>query len=507
MLRYEASLNRISQIWDDSPGNGYRVVTAPGGAPVYDRAVRTGMLRVGYSAHGGLTAPLWGGEWKNNFTLQTTDYPSGVRYYGGGGSRFDFITRAKSAEFGSHWQGLLGKVNLETLVLQRLGHDEKGNTSAAPGSSAIFLGNNDTGESIARATARYDISPDLGLEAGGEGAYNFLDGHSTFVSNGAPVLLPNANIHVDERRGELFATATWKIDPSLTLEGGARLEFSTISETGDSRNSRSFFYPKPRLLLSWAPDEKSQIRLRAERTVGQLNFTDFAASSNLAGFGVAAGNSDLRPEKRWQLEVAAERHFWDRGALVVSYLHEDVSDLQDFIPVGGGLDAPGNIPHASSEKISISGTIPLDRLGLKNAQFKPNVYWTTSSLIDPVTGETRRISDQRNISSYYDLTQDIDLLNSTWGISGGTGFSRTTWRIAQISRIAIHNNPYLNAYWSYKPTPDLKITFGADNFASYRFELEQFNFSGPRNVAPPPTVQDVFSRTQPRFYLQLRKTL
>ena len=61
-----------------SPGNGYRVVTAPGQAPVYDRAVRTGIMRTGLSAHGGLIAPLWGGDWDNNFTLQTNDYPSGV---------------------------------------------------------------------------------------------------------------------------------------------------------------------------------------------------------------------------------------------------------------------------------------------------------------------------------------------------------------------------------------------------------------------------------------------
>ena len=125
------------------------MVTAPGQAPVYDRAVRTGIMRMGYSAHGGLIAPLWGGEWNNNFTLQTTDYPSGVRYYGGGGSRFDSITRQRNGEFGSHWQGLLGAVNLETLVLQRLGHEEDSNTSAAPGSSAVFLATKDTGESIA----------------------------------------------------------------------------------------------------------------------------------------------------------------------------------------------------------------------------------------------------------------------------------------------------------------------------------------------------------------------
>jgi hypothetical protein len=503
---YEFSFSRTSENWDDGPGNGYRKITPPGGVPVYDRAVSTGILRVGYAAHGGVTLPLWGGAWSNNLTLESTDYPSGVRYYGGGGSRFDSITRQKNGEFGSHWLGALGSVTLETLLLQRLGHEEDSNTSAAPGSSAIFLAGNDTGESIARATARYSLSPTLGLEAGGEGDYNFLNGHSSYAANGTAIALPNANVAVNERRGEIFASGTWKIDPTLSLEGGARMEYSTIAESGDSRRTRSFFYPKPRLLLSWAPDEKSQIRLRAERTVGQLQFSDFVATSNLAGFGVAAGNADLRPDQRWQFEAAVERHFWERGALVLSVLHEEITDLQDYVPVGGGLDAAGNIAHASSDKIAVTGTIPLDFLGIKNGLLKPNVYWTTSSLIDPVTGERRRISNQRNINSYYNFTQDLDDLKSTWGFSTGTSFGRTTWRIAQISRVAIHNSPYLNAFWSYKPTPDWVITVGADNFASYRLEVEQDNYPGPRNSAVVPTVQDVVYRTQPRFYLQMRKT-
>jgi hypothetical protein len=504
--RYEAALQRTAQIWDDSPGNGYRVVTAPGQAPVYDRAVRTGIMRLGYSLHGGLIVPVWGGNWDNNFTLQTTDYPSGIRYYGGGGSRFDSLTRLKTGEFGSHWQGQWGPIDLESLVLQRLGHEEDSNTSAAPGNSAVFLATKDTGESIARVTARYSFSPVLSLEAGGEGAYNFLDGASSYVSNGTRISLPNANISVNEKRGEVFGTATWKITPALSLEAGMRMEVSTISETGDSTSTRDFFYPKPRLLLSYQIDPQSQLRLRAERVVGQLNFSDFVASSNLSGYGVAGGNANLRPDQRWQFDVALEKHFWGRGGIVLDYLHEDITDLEDYIPIGGGLDAPGNIPHATQDKFSITGQVPLDFLGLENALFKPNLYWTTSSLIDPVTGERRRISNARNINSYYDIIQDIDSLKSTWDFSWGTSFSRTTWRISQISRVAIHNSPYFNFSWTYKPTPDWKITLGADNFASYRFELEQINFPGPRNLSGPSSVQDVFDRTQPRIYLNLRKT-
>src|SRR5882762_10603390 len=52
---YEFSLARTAQVGDDGPGNGYRVITPPGGTPTYDRAVSTGIMQVGFSAHGGIT--------------------------------------------------------------------------------------------------------------------------------------------------------------------------------------------------------------------------------------------------------------------------------------------------------------------------------------------------------------------------------------------------------------------------------------------------------------------
>ena len=224
---------------------------------------------------------------------------------------------------------MLGDVNLETLILERFGDEHDSNTDAAPGLDEAFLSNNTNGETIGRATARYAVMPTLNLEAGGEVAYNFLDGASSFNSNGAAIALPNANVFVDERRGELFASATWKIMPTLSLEGGARLEYSNIAESGDTNLSRSFFYAKPRALLTWDADDMTQLRLRTELYVGQLNFSDFVASSDLSSYGVAGGNANLRPEQRWQYEAAIERHFLGKGALVLTFLHEDITDLQE----------------------------------------------------------------------------------------------------------------------------------------------------------------------------------
>ncbi len=507
-LSYEASLARTAETADDSPGNGYRSLLAPGGVPQYDRAKSYGIMRLGYSAHGGVTAPLWGGEWNNNLTLQTNDFSNGIAYSGNGGSRFDNTQRKRDGEFGSHWQGMvLGDVNLETLVLERLGDEHDSNTDAAPALGEAFLSNNTSGETIGRVTARYGLLPNLNLEAGGEAAYNFLDGNSSFISNGATVALPNANVTVDERRGEGFVNATWKITPRWTLESGVRLEYSNIAESGDSNLSRTFFYAKPRALVTWNADNDTQLRLRTELKVGQLNFSDFVASSDLNSFGVAGGNANLRPEQRWQYELGIERHFLGRGALVLTLLHEDITDLEDYVPIGGGLDGPGNISHALSDTLTLTGIVPLDWLGIRNGLFKPNLTYNTSSLHDPVTGLNRRISGQRDQRLSYEFDQDLTGWHSSWGF--GLQVQPQHWRnyrIDQISMIGIHT-PYSYLFWTWNPAPDWSLKIEADNITPYRFEQEQDIYSGPRNTSPPTSIQDVELRTRPRLFVQLRKTL
>ena len=66
--------------------------------------------------------------------------------------------------------------------------------------------------------------------------------------------LPSANAYVDERRGEIVGQATCKFADEWVFEAGSRIEASQISESGDTRKDRSFVYPKPRAVLTWAPD-------------------------------------------------------------------------------------------------------------------------------------------------------------------------------------------------------------------------------------------------------------
>src|SRR5690606_36550354 len=179
---------------------------------------------------------------------------------------------------------------------------------------------------------RYALSPELSFEGGGEVAYNYRDQQVALALNGIPFPLPASDVLVEETRGEAFVQGSWRPSPEWTIEGGIRVERSTITQSGDTNRERSFTYPKPRFIATWSPTKDDQVRFRAEREIGQLNFQDFASEVNLNSGQQSTGNSDLEPAKTWVYEATYEKRFWDGAAAVLTYRHEDITDVVDLFP-------------------------------------------------------------------------------------------------------------------------------------------------------------------------------
>jgi len=505
---YEASIFRYGN-FDDSVGNGFHTVTDDAtGVVIRDRA-HTSAMGTGGGFNGAASIPLFGGQFKANLTLQDSPFHSSVAYSGPGGDQL-ITDRSgnRNGELGLHWNGNIGSSQLEVLALQRLGRATDVNVSDAAAMNQVFTSKNDTGETIARATLRYPFTPGLTLEGGAESAYNFLDGTSDFFQNSVFVPLPSADARVEERRGEAFAQETWKFTKDWMLEAGSRFEYSTIGETGDTVQTRSFFYPKPRAVLTWTPNKSTQLRLRYERVVGQLDFSNFVASSNLAASGVNAGNPDLKPDQHTQYEFSYERHFWDKGSLVATLLHEEITDVVDYIPVTGSsgtFDAPGNIGNGRNDQIDVELTLPLDRLGIPNGLLKSTNIWRFSAVRDPVTGENRVISGERPQDIELDFTQDIDRLKSTWGITYFNCWDQYYYRLTQVRHQRVIP-PYFLVFWEYKPTPSWSLHFELDNLARFVYDDKYYDYAGPRNALPLASTEELSVKSQPRLYIQIRKT-
>jgi outer membrane receptor protein involved in Fe transport len=500
---YDLMLSRINTIDDDSAGNGTRYLTLAGQPTVIDASHHRGAEKVGYGLNASLSRPIWLGAFSTNLTLQQTTYNSAVFYDPPDAASFPYSHKTRSAELGANWDRYFGPLELTLVGLQRLERNEYFNASISSGVNQTFTSVSDTSESILRSTVRYIPSQTLTLEGGLEGAYNTLDGHSSFISDNAPVALPAADPKVNEKRGEANIQAGWRFAPDWSLEAGTRFEFSTISAQGVP--AREFSFLKPRVLLSWAPMPDMQLRARAEKVVGQLDFGNFIASSNFSSNGVSAGNLGLKPDQRWQFEGDFEYHFWDKGALVLSYTRENITDLVDFIPIGGGLDGPGNIPKATNNIYDVELSMPLDRLGWEGGTFKPSLLWNDAAVPDPVTGAIRQISSVQDRKLVFHFLQDIPAWHSSLDLAMQTAFKRPNFRIAQVNYIQLRPL-YVELDWDYKPKPDLDLQIKLQNIIPYQYDLTQFNYDGPRDVSPLASFQLEHNHAQARIFLQLRKT-
>lgn len=505
---YELAVE-TSNSFDDSVGHGVYTVTDVANAETRRYDMRYKNWGIGWMTTGAAATPVLGGQFKANFTYQDSPMRMTNAYLREGD---DYLITSnwdsKNGEIGLHWVGPVAGTELETLILQRFGRDTDYQVQAQAGDNEAFWQRNRTMESIARAIVRYRPDAALTLEGGWEGAYNQLDGASTYVVNGTAVPLPSANARVDEQRTEVFAQVLWNITPAFKLEGGARLEYSLISESGYTLMSREFFYPKPRILFTWSPRPETQVRFRAERVLGQLDFSNFVASSSLNAYGVNAGNPNLAPDRHWQFELAFEQHFWEKGAVSLALRHEDISGVLDYVPVfdsSGHFDAPGNIGGGHKNVIDLEATLPLDGIGLEGGRFKSMTVWTLSGVRDPATGTTRRISGVRPRTFKFWLTQDIDSLKSTWSAFYYTGWNEGSFRPFLFSERKVIP-PYIELEWDYKPSPNWMFAVAAKNVGRFGYENVTDFYPGLRGSSSPDQITDYKVKSQARLYVEIRRT-
>ncbi len=390
------------------------------------------------------------------------------------------------AEIGGRYsQRLNDMVTMETVALQQFNNNDTTVLFTAPGVRREFELEKKSSETVGRQTFRIAATPSLSIETGAEGALNRLRSETALALNGVGIAVPAANVKVKEQRGELFARAAWRATPELTLEAGARYEASHVTSRGDVVLGKTLTYLKPRGALTWAPTPLTQVRLRVEREVGQLNFEDFVASTATASTGtVVAGNPDLIPQQSWVYEGALEQRFWGSGALVLTYRHFDIDDVVDRVPIlspAGVIlaDAPGNIGTGTKDEYQVSLTIPMARLGVKDAQLKGQVTKRDTKVRDPLDGRTREISVLHPIDWEVHWSQDLPQWKATYGLDLFNASRERFFRLTEIETRKQTASLWLNA--EYKPRPDWVIRFEGQalNFRNVKRIREVY--TGPRS--------------------------
>ena len=463
----------------------------------------------GQSIRGNFATPLFGGKIDLTARYGVNDFHS-INLQTATDVRREslFENDGDGGEFGAvYTRPLSERLNMETRLIHQWNSFESVSTSRSrlggvDSPDQQFVGAGDSSESILRGLVRFEQSPAMTFETGAEMAYNMLEVDQAFTVGGVPIPLPSASVKVEETRGEAFGKATWRIKPELTLEGGLRLESSTISQSGDADQEKSFFFAKPRFLATWTPMANNQLRLRFEREVGQLDFGDFAASADLEDENVFGGNVDLEPEQRWISELIYERRFWGDGIVSVGLRHDEITDALDVIPLDHGLSAVGNIGDGTLDQLALTVAVPTDKLGVPGGMFRFRNTWNHTEVTDPTTGDIRPISNIRPTQAVISWEQDITSWKLQYGGSYIPLMGQKSFDPDQTSGWRGHD--YFEMWAEYKPTATLSIRAQVNIWND--FDVERTVYADRTQARPIAFVEHRYIDPRTFFQVRVRKT-
>ncbi len=358
-------------------------------------------------------------------------------------------------------------------------------TDEIPVGNQVFLSDFETSqdriESIFRGTYSKVGSSRLKPEFGAEVAFNQLK--STFNlfeedEDGAVELdVPSANVKVAEIRAETFANLVWQAGDKLTIDGGLTFEFSRIKVTGDADNTQTFKFVKPTLNVTYNARDDLQFQLRASRSVGQLNFDDFAASNGAGDDRVLAGNPQLSPDQTWRLEGSVDWRFNAKGSLVITPFYEWRNDVLEQIELQPGSFGLGNAGSATFYGVEGDLVLPLDFM-LPGGRFEAFYVWRKSSLFDEIIGRNRPLSDINETFFRFEFRHDLIKHKFSWGLDMEGGFEEGNF--FGNERLDFKGPYRFNAYVETTRFFGVKMKLDVFRFTGNTFNRDRFFFDPNR---------------------------
>ncbi len=349
-------------------------------------------------------------------------------------------------------------------------------------SESIFDFEDEKGESIARAELSWTRWQGHNIRFGAEGVWNTVDSEAVFTIDGQVVPIDGSDTRVTEFRYELFAIDSWSLNPRTIVDFGFAIEESTIRQSGDFSNRRSFTYPKPTLAVTHDVRGGGQFRLRFERDVSQLDFSDFVSSTNFDDNDIDFGNPELEPEQTWHLESTYEYRFGEIGVFSMTAFYDWIDDVEDLIPIGDMFESPGNIGDGRRWGGEVDLTATLDFPGLDNVRVEASARIQDSSVTDPVTGDDRRLSNEPPWSYAFDLRQDFKRAGAAWGISFSDSAREDYFGLDELVRTDVGME--LAAFVETTRIPGMKAELRLANLLDKTFSRERTVFLGSRSLTP-----------------------
>jgi outer membrane receptor for ferrienterochelin and colicins len=368
-----------------------------------------------------------------------------------GPGRVDRNRRVRIEEDGHNYEiggdfefALLGG-RLKLIGLDRFDHDVPETVvvtrfaDGRPDQGDRFVRAGDESERIARGEYRWSAGGG-DWQVSAEAAFNSLDNVSQLFAldpsgEFVPVPLPGGTARVEEDRYEVMGSYGRALAPNLRVQLTAGGEYSQLSQVGGGGLTRTFWRPKGTLSAAWKPDPATDVNLRLQRRVGQLNFYDFLASVNLTDDRENAGNPNLVPPQSWEAELELVRNLGAWGTTTLRPYFHWIEDIVDTIPIGATGESPGNIDSAIRYGVEWKSTINFDPAGWRGAKLDARFQVQETQVDDPLTGEPRRISNSLMRLAELGLRHDVPQTDWAWGTGLTYAFYARDYRLTEVGRL------------------------------------------------------------------------
>jgi outer membrane receptor protein involved in Fe transport len=241
--------------------------------------------------------------------------------------------------------------------------------------------------------------------------------------------ISNPGTKVQEIRYEGFAFHNWTLSDRSSLESSIVYETSEISQTGAVSKTRDFQFWRPSVDYRFNITDNFRFRATIERSVSQLSFSSFAATSNDEDrdLNALAGNPELEPETSWSYEAGLEYRLPNDGGVLSSNIgYTDIDNyigrINATIDPDQPLSATGNVAPAKRWSMFNRASIRLNRFNLPDAILGVTVGLFDSEIIDPFLQTEQRLGGRGfvGINFRHDITPlglsyGIDYSHSIWG--------------------------------------------------------------------------------------------
>ncbi|PHR94449.1 MAG: hypothetical protein COA69_02310 [Robiginitomaculum sp.] len=353
-------------------------------------------------------------------------------------------------------------------------------------------------EAEAILRSEYSWSPKSGRDwqLGIEGAFNYLDiTASLFEYDPATQIfvqdfdLEGANSRVEEKRAETTLTHTRTLSPKWDIQASIGVEYSEISQTGDTNLVRDFMRPKGFVSTTYKPGSSLTIRTKIEREVGQLNFFDFISSVSLQDNLNRTGNANLVPEQSWLGEIEFDKKFGQGNTFKARFYGELISDLVDRIPVGFDGDAVGNIDSAHRYGVDLSATVKGDQWGWNGTQLDLTLDLRQSSVEDPLLFFSRRLNNDKKSFALAVFRHDIPDTNWAYGGFYERYLQTGSYRLSTISQYTFSKG-FGSVFIEHKDVFGLKVKASARNILNGTDDFRREVYDNRRDIGQLERIED-----------------